>query len=493
MGCCESALPQPPRRQDSDQLFSPPTTMQIKARDKGELRFSSVAFVFRVHESLSRRYKVLGKLGEGAYGRVWKALHLPSGQIRAIKTLPKGEMPGSQEQQMKREVYLLRTLDHPNIIQIHEVIEDHDSFHIITEYCSGGDLMSKTLDKVGETQIAGYMLQILSAIAYCHKRHIVHRDIKPENLLLTSDKSDALLKVIDFGVSSKLQPHNLLSSLKGTIRYMAPEVLTGEYNQKCDIWSCGILLYALLCNLHPAGHTPYDGLGYEETLKRIKSGEIEFPVQFFAGVSQEAMKFLGKLLEKDAGIRANAEELLRDEWLNEYRTKADSPILKGTTDIVFRSYREDCLFRQAALKYISWHLTPFEATERLTRLFIALDADRDGRLGLSDLRNGLADPDEASHLLSSLSSESPTYIQYHEFLQSTLDWSQLLTHSLVQSTFQAFDRKNNGRIDSYEVKIMLQGEQEVATPVWGDVLQEADKDGNGVVDFEEFRSLMMGE
>lgn len=244
MGCCGSAEP-PLRRQDSGQLFSPPT-VQCKTTQKSNLSFSSTAFVFRVRETLSRRYTILGKLGEGAYGTVWKAQHKPSGQLRAIKTLTKGEMPEAQELQMKREVGLLRKLDHPNIIQIHEVIEDADSFHIITEYCGGGDLMSRTADRVGETTIAGYMLQILSAVAYCHKRHIVHRDLKPENLLLTSNKPDSLLKVIDFGTSSKLQPRYLLSSIKGTIRYMAPEVLNEEYDEKCDVWSCGVVLYALL-------------------------------------------------------------------------------------------------------------------------------------------------------------------------------------------------------------------------------------------------------
>jgi len=183
---------------------------------------------------------------------------------------------------------------------------------------------------------------------------------------------------------------------------------------------------------------------------------------------------------------------MRNEWLNAYRTQADSPVLKQT-EVTFRSVKGECKFRQAALHYIAWHLTPLETTERLARLFIALDADRDGRLGLEDLKNGLAEPEEAHDLLLALDSESCGFIQYHEFLQATLNWQETLSAAVLLSAFQAFDRNSNGRIDTSEVRLMLQGEQEVATPVWEDVLQDADKDGNGVVDFEEFRQLMIGD
>lgn len=214
--------------------------------------------------------------------------------------------------------------------------------------------------------------------------------------------------------------------------------------------------------------------------------------EHFLGISQETRAFLGKLLTKEAKLRPSAEELMRDEWLNAYRTKADSPVLKKA-DILFRSIKGECKFRQAALYYITWHLTPTESTEQLTRLFIALDADRDGRLGIEDLKNGLADPEDAQDLLQALASDYSGFIQYHEFLQATLNWQEVLSAAVLRSAFQAFDRNSNGRIDTTEVRLMLQGEQEVATPVWEDVLQDADKDGNGVVDYEEFRQLMVGD
>ena len=128
-------------------------------------------------------------------------------------------------------------------------MEDEGNFHIVSEMCTGGDLFDRVV-KVShftETVVAKYMQQILSAISYCHDLRIVHRDLKPENLLLENSNPDALLKVIDFGTSSKLRPNRYLKGVIGTVYYMAPEVLTGHYNEKCDVWSCGVIMYILLC------------------------------------------------------------------------------------------------------------------------------------------------------------------------------------------------------------------------------------------------------
>jgi len=231
-----------------------PTWQMEKATRKEELRVCPGNFVMRVRERLTTHYRVLAKLGEGGFGTVWKAEHKATGQSRAIKTLPKGDLLGEQEQQMLQEVTILRhlvapTQDHPNILKIFEVVEDHSSYHIVSEMCTGGDLFERLVagERFSESVVAKYMRQILSAVAYCHERNIVHRDLKPENLLLLTSQADSLLKVIDFGTSSKLLPRHMLRTVTGTLFYMAPEVLDGRYNEKCDLWSCGVVMYILLC------------------------------------------------------------------------------------------------------------------------------------------------------------------------------------------------------------------------------------------------------
>lgn len=135
-------------------------------------------------------------------------------------------------------------------MKVYEVIEDGDFYHIITELLTGGELLerlSATSSLYSESTLALYIQQILSAVSYLHSKRILHRDLKPDNLVFESHSKDALLKLIDFGTSclySEVHP----GSLVGTTYYIAPEILTNcQYDEKCDIWSCGVILYMLLC------------------------------------------------------------------------------------------------------------------------------------------------------------------------------------------------------------------------------------------------------
>ena len=117
--------------------------------------------------------------------------------------------------------------------------------------CTGGELFDKITQekKFTEQKAAKYMHDIIYAVAYCHNQGIIHRDLKPDNLLLIDKSEDAALKVIDFGTGIKMTNDNKVKQVIGTIYYMAPEVFTGNYDEKCDIWSCGVILYIMLCNL----------------------------------------------------------------------------------------------------------------------------------------------------------------------------------------------------------------------------------------------------
>ncbi len=130
--------------------------------------------------------------------------------------------------------------------------------------------------KFSERVASTYMQQILSGVAYCHEHRIVHRDLKPENLMLETAAPDALLKIIDFGTSSKIDPNTHLNQITGTVSptqpyYIAPEVLSKEYNEKCDIWSCGVILFLMLC-----GVPPFQGRNDKVVLTKVKAGQYDF-------------------------------------------------------------------------------------------------------------------------------------------------------------------------------------------------------------------------
>lgn len=144
------------------------------------------------------------------------------------------------------------------------------------------------------------MKQVLAAVSYCHSKHIVHRDLKPENLLLESEGQGAI-KVIDFGTSQVFDPSSKMHQTYGTPYYIAPEILAGEYTEKCDIWSCGVILYILLC-----GRPPFDGENDDEILENVSKGVYKVSGPIWSRVSAEGIDLVKKMLNFDQYKRISA-------------------------------------------------------------------------------------------------------------------------------------------------------------------------------------------
>lgn len=317
------------------------------------------------------------------------------------------------------------------------------------------------------------MRQILSAVSYCHERHIVHRDLKPENLLLLSKASDALLKVIDFGTSSRITKQHHFRTVTGTIYYMAPEVLDGPYTEKCDIWSCGVIMYLLMSKSYTGGSPPFHGITETDIKWRIKQGRVDFSGEIWTTVSQEAKEFLMQMLTGNPDARPTAKTLLAHPWLT---SPPCSLTRKPTILRNLTHFRTCCKFRQAVLQYIAWQFAPTEESDALQRLFIELDTDKDGKISKIDLETNFKE-----YLPENVDNICTESIEFHEFLSATLNWKRLLTREVLEKTFKAFDKDGNGVIQVEELRFMLQGDQEVENEVWTDVLQEVDRDGDGAV------------
>lgn len=189
-----------------------------------ELLIKPELFV-EVHEGLlSESYSIGRRIGSGSFGSVFEAVHIASGVKRAIKVLSRSALSSEELSQMLTEMSLLRQLvssrqDHPSIIKVYEVIKDGDTVNIVTELCSGGDLLMKIRKEkqFSESLAATYLRQILSAVAYCHDRRIVHRDLKPENILLETSSPESLLKIIDFGTAKCLGCNEKIEDIIGTV------------------------------------------------------------------------------------------------------------------------------------------------------------------------------------------------------------------------------------------------------------------------------------
>lgn len=210
---------------------------------------------------IMQHFKPLKVIGKGSFGEVTKAIDLRTNKVRAIKKIKKSALQKEKGVDKDKEYEILTKLKHPNIVRLLEYYQDADYFYLVTEYCEGGELFDQIINcgVFTEKMAAEIIRQILSAVVYCHTNKIVHRDLKPENLLLEySNKTfeeGNIVKVIDFGTSVEhLNPSEKLKARLGTAYYIAPEVLRGEYDEKCDVWSCGVILYIFLC-----GYPPFNG------------------------------------------------------------------------------------------------------------------------------------------------------------------------------------------------------------------------------------------
>ena len=161
------------------------------------------------------------------------------------------------EKKISKEINILKDLDHPNIMKVFEFFCNKNAIFIINELCTGGELFDKIVEvkHFSENVAADIMIQLFSAVGFCHEQGVIHRDLKPENILIETQQEKLKeffhIKIIDFGTCEILQRNKMLKEQIGTSFYIAPEVLNNSYNEKCDLWSCGVILYILLCGAPP--------------------------------------------------------------------------------------------------------------------------------------------------------------------------------------------------------------------------------------------------
>ena len=221
-------------------------------------------------------YMIKFTLGQGTFGKVKLGIYLPNNEKVAIKILEKNRIVEKDDEiRVKREFDMLAQFNHPNVILVAEIFESEDSFYSVMEFCEGGELFNYIVKKnrLSEDESAYFFFQLINGLEYIHSLGIVHRDLKPENLLLTSDH---ILKIIDFGLSNYFKENQdpLLSTPCGSPCYASPEMVAGKKYDgfKIDVWSCGIILYAMLC-----GYLPFEDPDNEVLFKKILECNLEFP------------------------------------------------------------------------------------------------------------------------------------------------------------------------------------------------------------------------
>ncbi|KAG5312296.1 MELK kinase, partial [Acromyrmex insinuator] len=260
------------------------------------------------YAALKGLYDLEKTIGSGGFAKVKLATHVATGEKVAIKIMEKTAL-GEDLPRVKVEVEALKTLLHQHICRLYQVIETESHYFMVMEYCSGGELFDHIVEKnkLSESDSRRFFYQIVSAVAYMHSLGYAHRDLKPENVLLDKDEN---LKLIDFGLCAKpkmgIQAHLYTSC--GSPTYAAPELIMGKkyLGSEVDIWSMGVLLYALLC-----GFLPFDDNNLENLYKKILSGKYEEPYW----LSNNSKILIKSMLQIDPAKRITIHELCRHPWI----------------------------------------------------------------------------------------------------------------------------------------------------------------------------------
>ena len=493
MGCVNCSMPLENAREGRRPMARAATTIGglVEETTRKSLRIKKENYVKIKVGSITDYYEVGEKIGEGAlysgaHGSIYRAVHRRLHQPRAIKMIAKSRWSQKVQREFVSEVDTLRravtpTQDHPNILKIYEVIEDAKYYHIVTEMLTGGELLDKLLSGAicSESMVAGYMQQILSAVSYCHEVSIIHRDLKPENLVFESTDEESVLKVIDFGASCGITEE--LKDLAGTDFYLAPEILTrSQYNEKCDVWSCGVILYVLLC-----GYPPFNGSSVQKIHRCILEQDLGFPCKSYLdaewrNVSRDAKDLIRLMLRKDPSERPSAQSVLNHPWLVSIHDRSPrNSALEYTAMTNLKDFQTGTKLRRAALHLISNQIIEPEMFHEMRVIFMGLDLDRDGRLSREELRRGfelarMENPDVVDLVMAACDADRSGFIEFSEFLTATVNWPQLLDQKTIEAAFAVFDADCDGRVSSRELKSWIGGtEDSLDDEAWQEMCREA--------------------
>ncbi|PIC35686.1 hypothetical protein B9Z55_014969 [Caenorhabditis nigoni] len=261
----------------------------------------------------SDNYDVKEELGKGAFSVVRRCVHKTTGLEFAAKIINTKKLSARDFQKLEREARICRKLQHPNIVRLHDSIQEESFHYLVFDLVTGGELFEDIVARefYSEADASHCIQQILESIAYCHSNGVVHRDLKPENLLLASKAKGAAVKLADFGLAIEVNDSEAWHGFAGTPGYLSPEVLKKDpYSKPVDIWACGVILYILL-----VGYPPFWDEDQHRLYAQIKAGAYDYPSPEWDTVTPEAKSLIDSMLTVNPKKRITADQALKVPWI----------------------------------------------------------------------------------------------------------------------------------------------------------------------------------
>ncbi|XP_020293053.1 calcium/calmodulin-dependent protein kinase type II delta chain isoform X6 [Pseudomyrmex gracilis] len=281
----------------------------------------------------SDNYDLKEELGKGAFSVVRRCVQKSTGHEFAAKIINTKKLSNRDFQKLEREARICRKLQHPNIVRLHDSIQEENFHYLVFDLVTGGELFEDIVARefYSEADASHCIQQILESVHHCHHNGVVHRDLKPENLLLASKAKGAAVKLADFGLAIEVQGEaQAWYGFAGTPGYLSPEVLKKEpYGKPVDIWACGVILYILL-----VGYPPFWDEDQHRLYAQIKAGSYDYPSPEWDTVTPEAKNLINQMLTVNPGKRITASEALKHPWICQRERVAS---------VVHRQETVDCL------------------------------------------------------------------------------------------------------------------------------------------------------
>jgi len=425
-------------------------------------------------------------LGSGLTGTVIKVKQRQTGASFALKTLALKDQD-SKNEDLKTELKIMAQLDHPNVVRLVETFYEKDCVHLVMELCAGGELFDRLLEarRFKEDTARSLIRKIVGVVRFCHERGIVHRDLKLENILFDSKSPDAEMKICDFGLSKRYttRHHHMLQQQVGTPYYMAPEVLDGQYDEKCDLWSIGVIAYMLL-----TGKPPFPGQTNKDIMDNVRTLPVEIKKRDFSGCSDQSKHFVKSLLDRNRTTRPSAQQALEHPWFTMEKQSVEAPLESTVQRLMM--YSEYPTLKRVALEMVTFNFTPDEIKSMIPE-FQKFDASNQGEINVNDFKVALTNltkttisDENVQKLFDQMDTDHSGALSWHEFLAACLNSCKMDDDKYLKQAFDHIDKTGTGTIERVDIKRLMGDdttEEEVDT-VFAEV-------GSTAVDYPTFAKM----
>lgn len=432
-------------------------------------------------------------IGTGHFGAVKHATSKKSGKEWAVKVVRLNNEVDKDA--LRNEINILKRLHHPQIVRVIASYEDKEHMYMVMQLCKGKELyehLYKERRAFSEDDVRKIIRGLLRATAFLHSNYVTHRDLKLENLLLENAENPGSLKLCDFGLSTRFKRGEKLQKSLGTIDYVAPEVLDGEYNEKCDLWSVGVICFELL-----TGVSPFHAPTIDETMGKIFDGILIFEDAIWQRFSPHAITFIKSLVKENVDARLSADQALDHKWL------ADAPELHSTDNVTrlhdnkrllltnMLSFSRCRKMKQTALLSVALGISEDHIQQEMAaEVFHSMDTSKKGSLSRSEFCDamvecGISQPD-AADLFSRINQSKSGHINFLEFIAAVMDQRDI-GQNTIKEAFGLLDGEKKGRLSIVGLQDVFRNSM-VPEDV-REMIASADKKGDGFVEFADFEDM----